>query len=1588
MDSISDIFKKYANIEAGDLSSNQKHKLYDLLGTMQQETLKTLDEHRMYVQVLQKFRQSSMEDMRLNGKKFIKTLESLLSVGEDGVYSNNQRFIYELIQNVDDCEYENVSDASLEIQFKYTNEPGEIILTYNEKGFTPGNVFAITGIAEASKNISADKVEIGEKGIGFKSVFGIADKVRIESGMFAFELHKDNFTVPVPYYDDFKPVHGTRMTLFMSVQKCRELYRSLAQQYIKPDATLNRNPILFLNKLTHLKMFFDGFRYLEFDVQRAEPEIRGSLLFEAMVSVSVDMKDTHNGIDRSEKNEIVCHRYTEPIIYGRRECLARYGDNAPFQERRHNLIMVFPVLGKGLEEYNGVMYSFLPTQVKVNAPIVMHVPYKLDGSREFVDPQGENDWFTYTNSRLADFLHKVYLDFAHVIKENIVSYIPAHNKYFFIRDNEKVAALCTEGLRSTSLYRDKIFYTTDGTFESAINVVAFAKNETVVDQQKVYRLLGWKDKLFIPPRPMDMSQYGVKVIENVRKQLFKRAMEDESVTDDILSWLEQSGQDTNYVKMLTDVEPVILSKKQIAAIAKYPPVMQGFKQCAHGAIAYGRSMGVTIKDKGMVHLPDTVKESIADAVNMADLDGVYSAYLKKIELNLFGLEDVKDEFALAASNGIVVSAETALISFAAFSRRFDSRKTFTASLEIRQATERLNAVDNQDMTKDEYLNLLRGVRNSLCSAFGERMYNSYIRIIKEAGADKKRFLKELLQNADDCIYPDDVVPEFKLEEEESVLKISYNEQGFTRDNVRAITAIGESTKNLLLSGDKRSIGEKGVGFKSVFGVAESVDIHSNGFDFRLTENKPTVPDRCDSMEVSEGTVMVFRIKPNARPKLSNARILQLCMCLRQLKSLYIYAHHVTILDKGNSRIVTIDGIQHKYKRFEYVFAVKDKTAIKERNKGGRQISAEQKIVCYIPEKIKDQPCYVYSGLPVEGVTSLVPLIIDAPFELTTSREEILQNNWNDVVKEHMYNAILSLMKSEMASGMEIMRYIYFRAQGGQVVTWGNFNVPYLNNAELPEILKKQVILPVLGVNNHVSAMQGCKVIPDFIARVNRETNITGYFKGNILDTVGKTQYVPLLESIGCVKVSGQEILSCLKKIVETHIQDTVFRDGLYAYLSNNQGNISFDGIGEGILELSVFPVKVLGGTDYIQYTDNLYTAKGKISNDEYWILNEEIMPVTLADKILDKYGRVNALTQEVFDSRYQKNLEELIQGHNDDREVAIRLLQEYEDNHSALVKCRNALRGLRNQIPMKMVNGSYKRGYKFLNPTEQVFAGKLMHGLIVDRRFANLAGFLECGDVLKIHYNEMDNVTYLEDEDIEDLHCGQYDVDGGFENFYEIIRNVVSQGLVSDEQIEKYNLNFGMPIEKDLDPNEPFPTLRVKNAEKLKSHIQKLWKTPNPYVEKRYIQWLPSHALEKRNYTTGMYKSRSGVDKSFCQMCKRKYNNKYIELNNIEKLPVYAWSQMYLNLCLTCSKDYIELRNNDALWGQFIVGIMNVNPMSADCFDIRIGDSTITFTATHLAEVQEILKQEGWGKKAPKRKPKLGDSREDELVNNKHELFI
>ena len=139
---------EYDKKDCRDLGARQLQLLRDRLKKVQLNEIKSAENGRKYIELLKKFREAVAENDKLHGENYPQLLNSLLSVGEDGLYSNSLRFIFELIQNVDDCDYSNPSDCKLDMQFDFENN--KIILTYNETGFTPFNVFAITGIAEAA----------------------------------------------------------------------------------------------------------------------------------------------------------------------------------------------------------------------------------------------------------------------------------------------------------------------------------------------------------------------------------------------------------------------------------------------------------------------------------------------------------------------------------------------------------------------------------------------------------------------------------------------------------------------------------------------------------------------------------------------------------------------------------------------------------------------------------------------------------------------------------------------------------------------------------------------------------------------------------------------------------------------------------------------------------------------------------------------------------------------------------------------------------------------------------------------------------------------------------------------------------------------------------------------------------------------------------------------------------------------------------------------------------------------------------------------------------------------------------------------
>ncbi|KAK1657077.1 hypothetical protein BDP55DRAFT_721711 [Colletotrichum godetiae] len=100
-----------------------------------------------------------------------------------------------------------------------------------------------------------------------------------------------------------------------------------------------------------------------------------------------------------------------------------------------------------------------------------------------------------------------------------------------------------------------------------------------------------------------------------------------------------------------------------------------------------------------------------------------------------------------------------------------------------------------------------------------------------------RFLFELLQNADDnrfvAVKNRGVDPYVVFSVYQDRIRIECNEDGFTHRDLKAICAIGQSSKNR----NSGYIGEKGIGFKYVFMAAYKVNILSKELSFSFTHPK-------------------------------------------------------------------------------------------------------------------------------------------------------------------------------------------------------------------------------------------------------------------------------------------------------------------------------------------------------------------------------------------------------------------------------------------------------------------------------------------------------------------------------------------------------------------------------------------------------------------------------------------------------------------------------------------------------------------------------------------------------------------------------
>ncbi|XP_028766278.1 uncharacterized protein LOC114724136 [Neltuma alba] len=341
----------------------------------------------------------------------------------------------------------------------------------------------------------------------------------------------------------------------------------------------------------------------------------------------------------------------------------------------------------------------------------------------------------------------------------------------------------------------------------------------------------------------------------------------------------------------------------------------------------------------------------------------------------------------------------------------------------------------------------------------------------ELYAKDVHFLMELIQNAEDNQYDEGVDPtlQFIITSKDitatrapATLLILNNEKGFSPENIRSICSVGRSTKK----GNRRSgyIGEKGIGFKSVFLITATPYIFSNGYQIRFNEGpcphcglgyivpewveeNPTLEDIeqiCGGGASLPTTVIVLPLKPDkVGPVKQQLSIIhpEILLFLSKIKQLSVkednddprlntvtaiaISSEIDFMTRKNmnaeSYILRLSAEENEDSEKECMYHMwRQRFPVRPENRVERRMDVEEWVVTLAfpnQERLnrgRSSPG-IYAFLPTEMVTNF-PFIIQADFVLASSRETILlDDKWNQGILNCVASAFMDAFKSLVIS---------------------------------------------------------------------------------------------------------------------------------------------------------------------------------------------------------------------------------------------------------------------------------------------------------------------------------------------------------------------------------------------------------------------------------------------------------------------------------------------------------------------------------------------------------------------------------------------
>ena len=427
------------------------------------------------------------------------------------------------------------------------------------------------------------------------------------------------------------------------------------------------------------------------------------------------------------------------------------------------------------------------------------------------------------------------------------------------------------------------------------------------------------------------------------------------------------------------------------------------------------------------------------------------------------------------------------------------------------------------------------------------------------------FIFELIQNAEDNEYVSTEEAKIKFIIRERELIIQNNEKGFQEENVRALCGIGGSTKKNALG----YIGEKGIGFKSVFMISDEPHIYSNGFRFEFIHN----PEEPESIIIPHWVNTIHHL--NVDPTQTNIVLPLKPKAKSEIKQYIDQIHPSLLLFLRKLKIIEIeDNIQHtheKIKRYDHNGQIEIEHG--EKKSYWRTI---KKTLEEIPEHINEDRLRdihdseiefhetdlilafplnedgsadasneqdVFAFLPVRGYG--FKFIIQADFLLPVSREDILKDNeWNKWLRDHIFLPFLDAINEFKVD--KKLRYTFYNYLPLKEEVKDDFFLPVVE--QIYEKLKN--IECILTETNQWKKPLEVLIGDKEIRKLVSNEDLKNFFDKEYLSTEIKAKK-PILR-LGVEEFSIDNLIKCLENTEWVKKQDDDWFAFLYEYLSKQK----------------------------------------------------------------------------------------------------------------------------------------------------------------------------------------------------------------------------------------------------------------------------------------------------------------------------------------------------------------------------------------------------------------------------------------------------